>query len=238
MNGENLENEQVGFWDIVKRGVTVADANIIFIAFYFAVDYLAALGLTRLGTQLVGTGGDTPPDHSKLIVYLVVFWVVSIPLHAFMDCIIARLLRKQVLAIRPNDGLLLVASLRKFYLRMLLLSAIHVIVITFAMPLYPAVYVVLRYVAAIVIWRDCGVRAAFSGLSEFLSVHLGKFVPVWLVGTAVQVGTSIAARSPAATNLVFTGLLHLVLAYFDFAVMAIALVSFVMLQSKRQEALA
>jgi hypothetical protein len=84
-------------------------------------------------------------------------------------------------------------------------------------------------------WRNCSVRVAFSGFSRFLSVHLGKFVPVWLVGTVVWIGIEIANRSPASANPVFMGLLHLVLSYFDFAVVATALVSFTMLQRKQQE---
>jgi hypothetical protein len=225
MNGEHLEQQQVRFWDIAKRGIAVADANVAFIVFYFAVDYLAWLGLSRIQPQLVSTAADSPPGLGQLMPYLLTFWVVTSSVQAFMDCVIARLLGKQVLSIQPDSGLLLVATLRKFYLRMLLLSAIHMIVLTFAeiirLPvLYPAAYVVLRYVAAFVIWQDCGVRAAFSGLSGFLSVHLGKFLPVWLAGAALLIGTNLAVRSPASSNLVFMGLLHLVVAYFDFAVLA------------------
>ena len=238
MNSEHRESERVRFWDVVKRGVAVADRNILFIIAYFAVDYLVWFGLSRIETQLLATGADKPPELSRLMPYLLVFWIVASSVQAFMDCVIARLLRKQVLSIQPDAGLLVVATVRKFYLRMLLLSAIHVVVFTFVLPLYPAVYVVLRYVAAFVIWQDCAIRTAFSGLSGFLSVHLGKFLPVWLAGTALFVGTSFAVQSPASTNLVFMGLIHLVVAYFDFAVVAAALVSFIMLQSKRQEVLA
>ncbi len=238
MNHEDVENQNVRFSDIVRRGVSIADSNILFIVFYFAVDYLVWFAFTRLQTQLLGAGLGVSPELKRVIPYLLIFWAVSSVVQAFMDCIIARLLGKAVLSIEPDAGLLLAASVRRFYLRMLLLSAIHVMLLIVAAPLYPAAYCVLRYVSAFVIWRDCTVRAAFSGFSEFLSVHLGKFMPVWLIGVAVFVGTSFAARSPASSNLVFMALLHLVVAYFDFAVMAIALVSFTMLQNNRQEALA
>jgi hypothetical protein len=118
---------------------------------------------------------------------------------------------------------------------MLLLNAIHVVIFTFATPLHPAAYVVLRYVAALVMWRDCSVRTAFHGLSRFLSVHLGKFFPVWLTGTVVWIVVGVMALAPASSNLVFQALLSLVTVYFDFAVVATALVSFTMLQRKQQE---
>jgi len=236
MDTEDLENQQVQLWDIVKRGIAVADANFIFIAFYFAVDYLTGLGLSRIRTQLLGTGGETSLDYVHLsIAFLGISCVAYSFVQAFVDCIIARLLRKQVLGIQPDAGLLLAASLRKFYLRMLLLNLIHAVIFTLALPLYPAVYVVLRYVAALVIWQDSGIRAAFSALSRFLAVHLGKFLPVWLVGTIAWIGMGMIALAPAWSNLVFQGLVSLVMAYFDFAVVATALVSFTMLQRTQQE---
>ena len=235
MNTQDLENQKVQLWDIVKRGVAVADANFIFIAVYFAVDYLTGLGLSRMRTQLLGAGGETSLDPAHLMAFLAIACVAYSFVQAFVDCIIARLLRKQLLGIQPDAGLLLAASLRKFYLRMLLLNVIHAVIFTFALPLYPAVYVVLRYVAALVIWRDSGIRAAFSGLSRFLAVHLGKFLPVWLVGTVVWIGIGLISLAPASSNLVFQGLVSLVMAYFDFAVVATALVSFIMLQRKQQE---
>jgi hypothetical protein len=238
MNGEDIENQKVRLYDIVKRGVAVADNNILFVVVYFAVDYLVWFAFTRIQSQLVGSGLDVPSEVKKVLPYLLAFWSVSSLVQAFMDCVIARLLGRAVLAIEPHSGLLLVASVRKFYLRMLLLSALHGILLIVVLPLYPAAYGVLRYVAAFLIWRDCTVPAAFSGLSSFLSVHLGKFMPVWLVGVAVLVGTNFAARSPASSNFVFMGLLHLVVAYFDFALMATALISFIMLQNDRQEVLA
>jgi len=238
MNHEDTANHKVRLWDIVKRGVELADTYILFVVVYFAVDYLVWFGVTRLEMHFVGLGQDVPPDLKRVIPFLLTFWIVSSLVQAFMDCIIARLLGKAVLSIEPDAGLLLAATVRRFYLRMLLLSAIHGILLIVALPLYPVVYCVLRYVAAFVIWRDCTVRAAFSGFSDFLSVHLGKFVPVWLVGAGVLMGTNFAAGSPASSNLVFMGLLHLVVAYFDFAVMATALLSFTMLQNNREEVLA
>ncbi len=235
MNNNHLENEEVHLRDILKRGVAVADANILFVAFYFAVGYLVWLAFDRAGALLFGAGGNEVPDLWPRITYILVFWIVQSSVPAFLDCIIARLLRKQVLGIQPDAGLLLGASLRKFYLRMLLLNATHVVVFTFALPLYPGVYVVLRYVTALVIWRDCTVRTAFSGLGRFLSVHLDKFAPIWLVGTVVSVGTHFATRSPASANPTFMGLLHLVVAYVDLAVVATAVVSFTMLERKQQE---
>ena len=235
MNSGHLENEHIQLRDIVKRGIALADANIVFVVFYFSVDYLTWFGLNQAESQLFGASSDSPAAVGKVVVYLLAAWAVLIPIQTFVDCVIARLLRKRVLGIRPDDGLLLAATLKKFWLRMLLLNAIHVMILTFALPLYPAVYAPLRYVAALVIWRDCSVRMGFSGLSAFLSVHLGKFVPVWIVGTAVWIVMQFASRSPASANPVFMGLVHLVGAYFDFAVVATALVSFIMLQKKQQE---
>jgi hypothetical protein len=238
MNHEDTANHKVRLWDIVKRGIELADGYILFVVVYFAVDYLVWFGVTRLETHFIGPVQDVPPDLTRVIPFLLAFWITSSLVQAFMDCIIARLLGKAVLLIEPDAGLLLGHTVRRFYLRMLLLSAIHGILLIVALPLYLAAYCVLRYVAAFVIWRDCTVPAAFSGFSDFLSAHLGKFMPVWLVGAVVLMGTNLAAGSPASSNLVFMGLLHLVVAYFDFAVMAVALLSFTMLQNNRQEALA
>lgn len=235
MNGDHIEKEQAQLQDIVKRGIAVADANIVFIAVYFAISYLVWLGFERVGTLLLSADADASPNTGLRMTYILLFWVVQSSVPAFIDCIIAGLLRKQVLELPPDGDLPLAASLRKFYVRMLLLNAIHVMLFTLAPPLYPAVYVVLRYTAAVVIWRDCTVRVAFSCLSRFLSVHLDKFLPVWLVGTALLVGTQFASRLSASTSPVFMGLVHLVVAYFDFAVVATALVSFIMLQHKQEE---
>jgi|GEM_PF-2944576 len=244
MNNDHLENEQVRLADIVKRGVAVADANIPFIAFYFAVDYLTRWGLTQIATQVVGAGGEAPLNQGRLTLFLSISCVVASVVQAFLDCIIARLLRKQVLGIQPDAGLLVGASLRKFYLRMLLLSAIYALLSAFALQLavlvqlplpYPAIYIPLRYVAAFVIWRDCSLRVAFAGLSRFLSAHLRTFLPVWLAGTVIWFGAELTSLAPASSNLLFQGLVTLVVAYFDFAVVATALVSFTMLERKQQE---
>jgi len=235
MNNDQFDNEQVQLRDIVKRGVATAEANVVFIAIYFAVSYAAWFGLDQVGDHLFGTNSDTLPDISNVVMYILIAWAILIPVGALVDCIMARLLRKQLLAIQPDSGLLLAASLKEFWLRMVLLNTIQLTAMTFALPLYPAIYVVLRYVTAFVMWRNCSVRVAFSGFSRFLSVHLGKFAPVWLVGTVVWIGIELANRSPASANPVFMGLLHLVLSYFDFAVVATALVSFTMLQRKQQE---
>jgi hypothetical protein len=244
MNSNHLENEQVQLADIVKRSVAVADANILFITFYFAVDYLTRWGLTRIAAQLAGVGGEAAVDQGRLTVFLSIYCVVASVVQAFLDCIIARLLRKQVLGIQPDAGLLLGATLRKFYFRMLLLNAIYALVSAFALELavllhlplpYPAIYIPLRYAAAFVIWRDCGVRAAFAGLARFLSAHFRKFLPVWLAGTVIWFGAELTSLAPASKNLLFQGLVTLVVAYFDFAVVATALVSFTMLERKQQE---
>jgi len=235
MNHEDTANHKLQLWDIVKRGIELADTYILFVIVYFAVDYLVWFGVTRLEMHHFGPGKDVSPDLTRVIPFLLAFWAVSSLVQAFMDCIIARLLGKAVMSIEADAGLLLADTVRRFYLRMLVLSAIHGILLIVALPLYPAVYCVLRYVAAFVIWRDCTVRTAFSGFSDFLSAHLGKFMPVWLAGAVVLVGANFAAGSPASSNLVFMGLLHLVVAYFDFAVMATALLSFTMLQNNRQK---
>jgi len=235
MDPERLDHERVPLSAIVKRGIAVADANIIFIGFYFAVNFLTWLGFHQVKSAFVGT--ETPPDMQRLILFDAVRIAVLIPIQAFIDSLIGALLRRQLLSGESDSEVRLLGWAKRFYFRMLVINVAHGIAVILLFPLDSAIYPFLRYVAAFVVWQDRDVRTAFSGTGNFISVHSGIFLPVWFVGTAALLGANVAVRAPASSNPVFMGLLHLVLAYFDFAIVATAVISFMMLRSRPQEAI-
>ncbi|MCK5558030.1 MAG: hypothetical protein KAJ01_06610, partial [Candidatus Hydrogenedentes bacterium] len=227
MDSDYPDHEQVRLSDIVKRGIAISDANIIFIILFFIVNFLTWFAFDHIRTHLIGS--DTPAETERLRLIILYLFAVSVPISALIDSLIGALLRKQLLPTQPDSNVSLLAWGRKFYFRMLLLTVIQGVAFVLAFPLDSAFYIPLRYAAAFVIWQDCSVRKAFAGTNSFLAPHSAKFLPVWLVGTAVLVWANLTAFLPASSNPVFTGLVHLVLAYFDFAMMATALVFFLML---------
>jgi len=236
MNGDYLDHEEVRLLDIVKHAIHITDGNIIFIAFYFAVNFFLSFGFEQFSRQFVT--GDTVADAKRLVPFFLVFVGISTPVGAFVDSVIGALLRRQVLVSQPDSSASFLRWVSRFFIRMLLLNAIQGIALITIMPIDAAIYVFLRYVSAFVIWQDCRLRIAFPGAASFVSARFDKFFPVWLVGTVLLVCARLGGMVPASKNPAFMGLIHLVLAYSDFAIVAIALVSFIMLQGKRQEAVA
>ena len=227
--------------DIVKRGIAVADANIVFIAFFSVANFLMWFAFARIRSHVAGPAEPSDAELLKRLASLYLL-LVSVPVGALMDALFGALLRKQLLSAEPDSDVSMLAWVRRFYFRMLLLSAVqgvaYVLAYYLEFPFDYILYVPLRYAAAFVVWQDCSVRKAIAGTSGFLSAHSGKFFPVWFVGMTFLIFADMVGLTPAAGNPVFTGLVHIVYTYFDLALMATALVFFLRLQPKRQEVLA
>lgn len=235
MDSNNPDHKQVRLSDIVRRGIAIADANFGFIIIFFVAYFLTWFGMDNVRGHFVGSGTGAEADASKLIVMELYFRAASVPINAVIYSLIGALLRRQLVSPQPGSTESLLAWVKKFFLRMLLIAAIQAILL---FPLDALFYVPLIYVAAFVIWQNCSFRKAYSGTISFLSAHSGKFFPVWFFGMAFLLWVNMTALAPASTNPVFAGLIYLVWTYFDFAMLATALVFFLTLQPKRQEVLA
>jgi hypothetical protein len=241
MDSNNPDHEQVRLSDVVKRGIAIADANIIFIAFFFVANLVMWFAFARIRSHLAGPAEASDAELLRKLASLYLL-LVSVPVGALMDALFGALLRTQVVPGQPASSAGVFAWTRRFYFRMLLLSAVqgmaYVLAYYLVFPFGSILYVPLRYATAFVIWQDCGVRKAIAGTSGFLTAHSGKFFPVWFAGMTFLVFADLVGLTPAAGNPVFTGLVHLVWTYFEFALMATALVFFLRLQPKQQEVLA
>jgi len=221
--------------DIVRRGIATADANFGFIIIFFVVYFVTWFAMDSVRAHFVGSGTAAEADASRLIVMELYFRAASVPINAVICSVMAALLRRQLVSPQSDSTVSLLAWARKFFLRMLLIVVIQAILL---FPLDALFYVPLMYVAAFVIWQNCSFRKAYSGTISFLSTHSGKFFPVWFLGMTFLLWVNMTALAPASTNPVFAGLVYLVWTYFDFAMLATALVFFLTLQPKRQEVLA
>jgi hypothetical protein len=235
MDNNHPDREQVRLADIVKRGIAIADANFGFIIIFFVVYFLTWFGMDSVRAHFVGSGETVETDVSRLIVIQLYLHAASIPINALIYSLIGAVLRRRLVSPQSDSDVSVLAWVRKFFLRMLSIAAIQAFLI---FPLGALLYVPLMYVAAFVIWQNCRVRKAFSDTTRFLSAHSGKFFPVWFVGVAFVLWVNKTASAPVGTNPVFTGLVCLIWTYFDFAMLATALVFFLRLQPKGQEVLA